>query len=334
MTATQVQARRDTATNLNAATPAAGEFGYDTTNKRAIVGDGSTLGGIKIPSAKDTQDNTFVYATVGGTGNAITLTVTPALTAYTAGQRIIFKATNDSSSAVTANTNSLGSRDVKFLYSGALTALDATNKIKSGGMYELFDDGTQYQIKGLEPPIPAASGLVYLGAQTASSSSTLDLTSLISSTYNDYVIKVDGLRPSSDGADILLRTSANNGSSYNSGSNDYFWVGTMLTAPSTTAVQGDNADTSIKIAIGVSNDTNMGGVCGEIRLYNLNASVLQGIHYEMDYMNGTAGNTFRNFSGKGRRFAGTPVPLDAIRILPSTGNLATGTIRLYGVSKS
>src|SRR4051812_17414765 len=104
MTTTQTQIRRDTATNLNAATPAEGELGYDKTNKRLVIGDGTTLGGIKIPSAKDVQNQTFDYATVGGTGNAITLTHTPPRTSYAAGQRSVFKATADSSTAVTANS--------------------------------------------------------------------------------------------------------------------------------------------------------------------------------------------------------------------------------------
>src|SRR4051794_21312829 len=114
-TATQTQIRRDTATNLSAATPAEGELGYDKTNKRPVIGDGATLGGIKIPSAKDVQNQTFQYATVGGTANAITLTHSPARTAYAAGQRSVFKATADSSTAVTVDSDGLGTRNVKMM---------------------------------------------------------------------------------------------------------------------------------------------------------------------------------------------------------------------------
>jgi hypothetical protein len=41
----QVKHRRDTATNIAAFTPAQGEIVVDTTNNRAIVGDGATAGG-------------------------------------------------------------------------------------------------------------------------------------------------------------------------------------------------------------------------------------------------------------------------------------------------
>jgi hypothetical protein len=148
MTAKQVQIRRDTATNLNAATPASGELGWDTTNKRLVGGDGSAAGGIKIPSAKDVQNQSFNYVAAGGTGNAITLTLSPAITAYAAGQRTAFKATATSTLAVTVNINELGTRNVKFMSGGSLASLDSTHTIISGGIYELYDDGTQVQIFG------------------------------------------------------------------------------------------------------------------------------------------------------------------------------------------
>ena len=72
-TAIQKQFRRDTYTNLIAATPVAGEPAWDTTNKRLCMGDGSTLGGIRHTSAKDYQNQTFIYGTVGGTGDVITI---------------------------------------------------------------------------------------------------------------------------------------------------------------------------------------------------------------------------------------------------------------------
>ena len=59
-TAVQLQLRRDTAANLAAATPAAGEPGVDTTRNRLVVGDGSTLGGWPHAKLKDAQGYGFV----------------------------------------------------------------------------------------------------------------------------------------------------------------------------------------------------------------------------------------------------------------------------------
>ena len=147
MTATQLQLRRDTATNLNAATPAAGEPGYDTTNQRLVIGNGSTLGGVKIPTAKDQQNQSFVTGTVGGTGDAITLTPTPAVAAYGNGLRLAFKATAVNTGATTMNVSGLGTRNIKKMVAGVATTL-AANDIRSGVWYELIDDGTQFQVQG------------------------------------------------------------------------------------------------------------------------------------------------------------------------------------------
>jgi hypothetical protein len=46
-----VQIRRDTAANVNAATPLSGEFAYATDTKDLSIGDGSTLGGNKLAKA-------------------------------------------------------------------------------------------------------------------------------------------------------------------------------------------------------------------------------------------------------------------------------------------
>jgi hypothetical protein len=156
-TATQTQIRRDTATNLGAATPAVGELGYDTTNKRLVVGDGATAGGNKVCMAKDVQNQTFAYSTVGGTADAITLTNVPAFGSLIAGQKIRFRATADNTTAVTIATDGLTAKALKYMINGALTALPA-GAIKSGAIIEASYDGTQYQlISGINPPLGSST---------------------------------------------------------------------------------------------------------------------------------------------------------------------------------
>src|SRR4051812_5048550 len=100
--AEQVQIRRDTASNLAAATPAAGELGYDTTNKRLVIGDGLTAGGTKIPNFSDVQKLTFSYATIGGTANALTFTFAQQPLAWAAPLTFYGIATADNTGAMTA----------------------------------------------------------------------------------------------------------------------------------------------------------------------------------------------------------------------------------------
>jgi hypothetical protein len=145
MTATETKHRRGTSSQVAAMTPAQGEIVMDTTNDRIHIGNGSLAGGRIIPNVRDLINETFVTATVGGTANAITLTVTPALAAYANGVRIRFKATNTNTGATTVNVNSLGTRTVQKLSGTSLVALTGS-EIVAGAWYELNDDGTVFQL--------------------------------------------------------------------------------------------------------------------------------------------------------------------------------------------
>lgn len=151
----QVQIRRDTATNLSTTTPANGELAYDTTNKRLRVGDGSTTGGIYQASAKDVQQSAFTYLTAGGTANALTATMAPAISSYVAGLSVRVKATANNTGAATINLNGLGTKDIKKRSGGTLASL-AANDMINGGVYELLYDGTQFQIMSTE----AGAGII------------------------------------------------------------------------------------------------------------------------------------------------------------------------------
>lgn len=141
--ATQVQIRRDTASNLSGVTPALAEPGYDTTNKRLIMGDGLTLGGIPHPNAFDVQNGAFNTATAGGTGNALTLTFSPAPVAYATLMAFKFIASNTNTGASTLNVNGLGTRNIYKVSGGSVGAL-AAGDIVNGGVYEAIYDGTQF----------------------------------------------------------------------------------------------------------------------------------------------------------------------------------------------
>lgn len=145
MASKQVQIRRDTSGNLAASTPATGEVGYDTTNKRLIVGDGSTAGGIQHLNYLDHVNNTFVYSAAGGSANAITVTLDPALASYETPTRIIFKATATNTTGATINVNGLGAKNIYKFTAGTLGAIVAGD-IVNGGVYEVIYDGTQFQL--------------------------------------------------------------------------------------------------------------------------------------------------------------------------------------------
>jgi hypothetical protein len=99
------------------------------------------------------QDMSVQWGAVSGTADAIVLTLTPAVSAYVAGQTVKFKATANNTGATTVNW---GGGVIAIQYNGG--ALPA-GFIQSGQTYELTFDGTAAQIAfGIDIPIPIANG--------------------------------------------------------------------------------------------------------------------------------------------------------------------------------
>lgn len=87
------------------------------------------------------QDGTGVYVgTVGGTADVITLTPSPAIASYTAGQTFRFIASGDNTTNVTVNVSGLGAKAITKNGAVALVAGD----LKSGAMIECTYDGTRF----------------------------------------------------------------------------------------------------------------------------------------------------------------------------------------------
>lgn len=93
--------------------------------------------------ANATSIPTYVgVGNVGGTANAITLTPTPAISAYTAGQRFAFLATAPNTGPVTINTSGLGTRPLVYADATALGGAE----ILGGSVYDIIDNGTNYTL--------------------------------------------------------------------------------------------------------------------------------------------------------------------------------------------
>jgi len=100
------------------------------------AGDSATLGQVQSTVVK-------LIGSVSGT-DTITGSLTPALTAYAAGQMFYFVAAGDNTGAVTLNINSLGAKNVTKSGTTALAAGD----IKSGQTVAVIYDGTRFQTVG------------------------------------------------------------------------------------------------------------------------------------------------------------------------------------------
>lgn len=112
------------------------------------------------------QDGSFLWCgTATGTADAITLTPSPAITAYAAGQTFRFISSAANTGAVTVAVSGLAAKAVTKSGTTALVA----NDILSGAVYDIVYDGTQFQVNLVIP----ANLVTTDTAQTISGNKTL-----------------------------------------------------------------------------------------------------------------------------------------------------------------
>lgn len=110
-----------------------------------LTGVGAPTGRTDAATLASIQDGTGIYsATVGGTADVITITPSPAITAYAAGQAFYWIASGANTTNVTINVNGLGAKAVTKNGSTALVAGDVPSGALVGARY----DGTQFQLIG------------------------------------------------------------------------------------------------------------------------------------------------------------------------------------------
>jgi len=179
----------------------------------------------------------------------------------------------------------------------------------------------------------AAGALVKISTATASSSASVAFTGL-SSTYFMYIIKFNDVQPATDSTFLALRTSTDNGSSYDSGASDYSWSMNYLNQTGSENGEGDAADSYIRV-IGDNGTNDMGTGTNEtgsgtVYLYNPSATKFTFVNTESFFFNQDTENTAVYVGGCRESAA----DVDAIQFIMSSGNIASGEFVLYGVKNT
>lgn len=174
----------------------------------------------------------------------------------------------------------------------------------------------------------AAGALVLLEQHTAANSAALDFTSCISATYDTYQIELVNVVPASD-ASFLMRMSTDGGSSYDAGANyiNATWQANQGTfdAP----LNGGATDTEILVTNSVES-ASPNSLNGSMKLYNPASAALYKMVTGQTATLKSDGNFYSTLIA-GQYTSATAV--DAFRFLFASGNIASGTIRVYGVAK-
>ncbi len=177
---------------------------------------------------------------------------------------------------------------------------------------------------------PSSGAFVFISSATASNSASIAFTGL-SSTYDIYVVEVVSAVPAT-GNYLFMRSSSNNGSSYDTSGYEYSGVGVQTTNGNVNVDSSYGAATKMVVSFNggpISTTASDSGCSGFVYIMNPAASnYTQFLVSETHY--GGSGGIQSN--GIGIRLSTTPV--NAIQIYANVGNITSGTFRLYGIANS
>lgn len=184
---------------------------------------------------------------------------------------------------------------------------------------------------------PAFGGWVLISTASASSSATIDFTGL-TSTYKTYILVIEDLIPATNATTLYFRVGTGGTPTYQSGATDYAFVRGLSVSPigafatNTFLGTGDGNESYILIGsnAGMSNTANA-TYNGFIRIYDpAQSSVYHSIDYHCTYIDGT-GSPYQLISQFGSGVYLSSTAVTAVRILMNSGNITSGTFKLYGL---
>lgn len=146
-----------------------------------FTGVGDATARTQFPSVGQIQDGYGVYAAAGGTANALTLTLSPAVTVYAVGQRFRIKAgASANTTAVTLNVNGIGAGDVKWPDGTALGA----GAIPANAMFDV-------EVQDISTPTAPVFHLQTVGSPPINTGGTITGTLTMSGAAFNEAVRVD-----------------------------------------------------------------------------------------------------------------------------------------------
>lgn len=175
-------------------------------------------------------------------------------------------------------------------------------------------------------------GWTLLATATASASATIDFDTGIDWTvYDKYVLSWTDVRPATTDSYMLIRVSTDGGSTYDAGASDYLY-GEYVIQADTNGTQSSISTSAILMGHSTLNDgiSNSNSNCGgEIVIMKPDTTdVRPCLWYKIWYRNSNGYSLAGH--GCGTRIANQNT--DGIRVLMDSGNIASGTFKLYGIN--
>ena len=162
----------------------------------------------------------------------------------------------------------------------------------------------------------------------ASVQASYDLGSL--SSYRELWVEFINLLPAAANGQWLIRTDTGGADVGDSGASDYSYTNHMI-SPNSNDNDNDQAASGILISAARISDepaTSGIGLYGHLHFFDFNQAVEGVCKYHTSYEDESTTNGLINLTGFGARLNATA--RDFIQLIHSTGNIASGTIRVWG----
>ena len=185
------------------------------------------------------------------------------------------------------------------------------------------------------PASVSGGGLNLISSQTASSSSTISFTLGIDSTYKEYIFKFINIHPADAGTNFRVNFSADSGSNYNVTKTTTAFASQHFENDSSTSLayqtgQDLAQSTNPQMFMILDNASDSGG-SGELHLFNPSSTTFVkhflaiGLGFVVD------GGNPKNYNLYVAGYGNTTSAIDAVQFSMASGNIDSGTIKLYGV---
>ncbi|MFQ5624637.1 MAG: hypothetical protein ACE5FS_14725 [Paracoccaceae bacterium] len=176
---------------------------------------------------------------------------------------------------------------------------------------------------------PSTGGWDLIESQTASASATLDFTTGIDGTYDAYALVLTNVLPATDGAALWLRVQES--AAWQADAADYAYrYETRIVNASTYNASNSTGDAKIVLAGAAVGGAAGEGASGKIEFYGPATTAYHGFTWNIIEQDTTP--ITRNLVGGGA-YIGATGAVTGVRVMFSTGNIASGTIALYGLRK-
>ena len=179
--------------------------------------------------------------------------------------------------------------------------------------------------------------MTLISTQTASSSANISFTSGIDSTYKEYIFKFIDIHPATDGAEFTINFSTDSGSNYNVAKTTSFFVAYNAESESSSGLTYiDSLD--IAQGTGVANifynvgNENDEAASGTLHLFEPSSTTFVKHFFSIFNVYNNSGSNGNSVQVNVAGYGNTTSAIDAVQFAMSSGNIDSGTIKMYGVS--